>query len=194
MLRRARRGAAKQRASRLVIWYDLGTGWCSKTPVCVRSCYKETVVRKGWFSHAARHQEPASLTQRDDPSRRETIPPNIHTHTHRWRKGTVVGQRMRTANAPPKGLAVWLHCRVHKCIEHVHIACDRQAYACWDFPIPPFSPPSSAARKSAAPAHMRRWFDNVPPPYHPVNNDSYTRHLNTALRAVTRSLVIKRQL
>ena len=35
LLRRARRGAAKQRASRLVIWYDLGTGWCSKTPVCV---------------------------------------------------------------------------------------------------------------------------------------------------------------
>ena len=51
-------------------------------------------------------------------------------------------------------------------------------------------PPSSAARKSAAPAHMRRWFDNVPPPYHPVNNDSYTRHLNTALRAVTRSVTV----
>ena len=53
---------------------------------------------------------------------------------------------------------------------------------------------SQNKREAAAPAHMRRWFDNVPPPYHPVNNDSYTRHLNTALRAVTRSLVIKRQL
>ena len=119
------------------------------------------------------------------PSRRETIPLNIHTHTQRWRKGTVVGQRMHAAKTPQKSLAVWLNCRVHKCMVHVHRACDRQAYACWDFPIPPFSPPSSAARKSAAPAHMRRWFDNVPPPYHPVNNDSYTRHLNTALRAVT---------
>ena len=120
------------------------------TWLCTKSlsCYKETVVRKGWFSHAARHQEPASLTQRDDP------PQHTHTYTS-VEKGD--GGGTATAHCQcfrQKGLAVWLNCRVHKCIAHVHRACDRQAYACWDFPIPPFSPPLlSGAQECSASSH-----------------------------------------
>ena len=49
--------------------------------------------------------------------------------------------------------------------------------------IPPFSPPFRIGALSAAPLHTRRGFDYVPPPDHPVYTDSFTRHLNTALRA-----------
>ena len=53
--------------------------------------------------------------------------------------------------------------------------------------FPPFSPPFRIGALGAAPLHTRWGFDYVPPPDHPVYTDSFTRHLNTALRAVTRS-------